>query len=280
MRVRRLCSVPRLHAAYNAALASGRLRPDASQQRAVNVIAQLESSPPGPEGVYLCGEVGSGKSMVMDLMYESSSLEPRARHHFHEFMLQVHARLHAVQEARPRTIVLTESGLPVYKFGAAPEPASAASILAGEPLGSPGPSLAGEEVQEAGPQQVPPPPPDPLGMVLDELTRGGQLRLLCLDELQVTDVVDAVLLRRLFEGLFARGVRVAFTSNREPERLYERDGMARSGLALSSPCGHPLPQKPTRPLGVGLEPEGSALAAMDAEARPQWRFVACPQSRT
>ena len=113
MRVRRLCSVPRLHAAYNAALASGRLRPDASQQRAVNVIAQLESSPPGPEGVYLCGEVGSGKSMVMDLMYESSSLEPRARHHFHEFMLQVHARLHAVQEARPRTIVLTDSGLPV-----------------------------------------------------------------------------------------------------------------------------------------------------------------------
>ena len=222
MRVRRLCSVPRLHAAYNAALASGRLRPDASQQRAVNVIAQLESSPPGPEGVYLCGEVGSGKSMVMDLMYESSSLEPRARHHFHEFMLQVHARLHAVQEARPRTIVLTESGLPVYKFGAAPEPASAASMPADESPGSPGPSLAGEEVQEAGPQQVPPPPPDPLGMVLDELTRGGQLRLLCLDELQVTDVVDAVLLRRLFEGLFARGVRVAFTSNREPERLYER----------------------------------------------------------
>ena len=38
----------------------------------------------------------------------------------------------------------------------------------------------------------------------------------------MTDVVDAVLLRRLFEGLFARGVRVAFTSNREPERLYER----------------------------------------------------------
>ena len=152
----------------------------------------------------------------------------------------------------------------MYKFGAAPEPASAASAPADEPLGSSGPSLAGEEVQEAGPQQVPPPPPDPLGMVLDELTRGGQLRLLCLDELQVTDVVDAVLLRRLFEGLFARGVRVAFTSNREPERLYEREGMARSGLALSSPCGHPLPQKPTRPLGVprGTGPRGAPS--------PQW----------
>ena len=275
MRVRRLCSVPRLHAAYNAALASGRLRPDASQQRAVNVIAQLESSPPGPEGVYLCGEVGSGKSMVMDLMYESSSLEPRARHHFHEFMLQVHARLHAVQEARPRTIVLTESGLPVYKFGAAPEPSSAALVPVDEPLGSQGPSLAGEEVQEAGPQKVPAPPPDPLGMVLDELTRGGQLRLLCLDELQVTDVVDAVLLRRLFEGLFARGVRVAFTSNRTPERLYERDGMARSGLAFSSPCGHPLPEKPIRPLGAALWARMEGPRRLGAEERPPWRSGAC-----
>ena len=250
MRVRRLCSVTRLHAAYNAALASGRLRPDASQQRAVDVIAQLESSPRWPEGVYLCGEVGSGKSMVMDLMYESSSLEPRERHHFHEFMLQVHARLHAVQEARPRTVVLTESGLPVYKFGAAPEPASAASTRADEPLVPPGPSLAGKEVLESGQQQVPPPPPpDPLSTVLDELSRGGELQLLCLDELQVTDVVDAVLLRRLFEGLFARGVRVAFTSNREPERLYERDRTVQgarhgtwglpwyTGLALRSPCG-------------------------------------------
>ena len=209
-RVRRLCSVPRLHAAYNAALASGRLRPDASQQSAVDVIAQLESSPPGPDGVYLCGEVGSGKSMVMDLMYESSSLEPRARHHFHEFMLQVHARLHAVQEARPRTIVLTESGLPVYKFGAAPELASAASKPADAFIRSPGPSPAGDKAredapeaqaaQEARPQEAPPPPPDPLGTVLDELTQGGQLQLLCLDELQVTDVVDAVLLRRLFDG--------------------------------------------------------------------------------
>ena len=77
----------------------------------------------------------------------------------------------------------------MYKFGAAPEPASTASAPADEPLGSPGPSLAGEEVQEAGPQQVPPPPPDPLGMVLDELTRGGKLQLLCLDELQVTQPV-------------------------------------------------------------------------------------------
>ena len=36
--------------------------------------------------------------MVMDLMYESSSLEPRARHHFHEFMLDTHKQLHAQKQ--------------------------------------------------------------------------------------------------------------------------------------------------------------------------------------
>src|SRR6516165_9572943 len=104
---------------YRGLVTSGAIEPDAAQAEAADAFAALEQrlagyKPPRkqrllgrlfadkngspPRGLYVHGEVGRGKTMLMDLFFQASRISRKRRAHFHEFMATVHERIYGYRQ--------------------------------------------------------------------------------------------------------------------------------------------------------------------------------------
>lgn len=71
------------------------------RRRRNGFAALLSRAEPAPKGLYIFGSVGRGKTMLMDLFFETTTYRYKRRAHFHEFMAEVHDRMAEARKSHP-----------------------------------------------------------------------------------------------------------------------------------------------------------------------------------
>ncbi len=156
---------------YQTQTANKQLNFDEAQQRLITELAQFLHnfarqnfitrlfSRRNKLGYYIYGDVGRGKSMIMNAMYQHTNTCRKNRWHFHEFMREIHQQL----------AIMTNID-------------------------------------------------EPLAVIASDLKQ--EYDIIYLDEMHVSDIATAMILKKLLDAVFAKGIYIVTSSNYHPDKLW------------------------------------------------------------
>ncbi|XP_073266277.1 uncharacterized protein [Populus alba] len=179
-----------------------------------SLVGRRPIVPPAPKGLYIYGNVGSGKTMLMDMFYSVTEgmVKHRRRFHFHEAMLNINAHMHKIWKNQVEGKTLQSN---------------ISSWIINLPFDMKVKEwLAAEERYKQDVQMK-----NILLAVADEFLMDQQAdergaSILCFDEIQTVDVFAIVALSGILSRLLTTGTVLVATSNRAPREL-NQDGMQR-----------------------------------------------------
>ncbi|KAL7181917.1 hypothetical protein ACSBR1_040764 [Camellia fascicularis] len=186
-----------------------------NRERKLNsLVGRRPIAPPAPKGLYLYGNVGTGKTMLMDMFYSATEgiVKHRRRFHFHEAMLQIHEHMHKIWKNQVEEKSL-QSGISNWIMNLPFDIKVKEWIDAEE-----------RYKQEVQMKNILPAVADKFLVDRQADQRGASI--LCFDEIQTVDVFAIVALSGIMSRLLSTGTVLVATSNRAPREL-NQDGMQR-----------------------------------------------------
>ncbi|KAM6564010.1 hypothetical protein CsatB_024008 [Cannabis sativa] len=179
-----------------------------------SLVGSRPTAPPAPKGLYIWGNVGSGKTMLMDMFYNATQgiVKHRRRYHFNEAMLKINEQMHKIWKNQVEGDSLQSN---------------VSNWIRSLPFDSKVKEwLAAEEryKQDVQMKNILPDVADKLFISQQVDLRGASI--LCFDEIQTVDVFAIVALSGILGRLLSTGTVLVATSNRAPKDL-NQDGMQR-----------------------------------------------------